>query len=391
MTQTRFHDAAPGLLTHEAFSFIVDHLLKHALRTQEFLTLVVFVAERESQGAIVAADEWIVRGLARLIRVAVRETDLLGRTADGMLSLMLAGIDTERATKVIHRLNEQLKRYGAASATQWSIGIASCPTHAIRVDDLMRYAIAERKTPGGRPHRRAAADRTRSRRTGRRQSAGRDGRYRRRRKRMTMQKSNATAGLLGIASAVVLLTSALGAQSQTPGTGGTTSLPPVVSASDYRLAPGDKLRVEVYKDAQLSQSLQIRPDGKVTLPLLGDIVATDLTPIQLRDRIATQLKEYVTNPVVTVIVVEASPAVVFVMGEVGQPGSIPMRGSMTVLQALAMAGGFKEFANTKDIRILRKASAKSTVVDTIRFNYNDAIKGSTAPVFLVPGDMIVVP
>ncbi len=64
---------------------------------------------------------------------------------------------------------------------------------------------------------------------------------------------------------------------------------------------------------------------------------------------------------------------------------------MTVLQALAMAGGFKEFANTKDIRILRKASAKSTVVDTIRFNYNDAIKGSTTPVFLVPGDMIVVP
>ncbi len=145
MTQTRFHDAAPGLLTHEAFSFIVDHLLKHALRTQEFLTLVVFVAERESQGAIVTADEWIVRGLARIIRVAVRETDLLGRTADGMLSLMLAGIDTERATKVIHRLNEQLKRYGAASATQWSIGLASCPTHAIRVDDLLRYAIAERK------------------------------------------------------------------------------------------------------------------------------------------------------------------------------------------------------------------------------------------------------
>ena len=391
MTQTRFHDAAPGLLTHEAFSFIVDHLLKHALRTQEFLTLVVFVAERESQGAIVAADEWIVRGLARIIRVAVRETDLLGRTADGMLSLMLAGIDTERATKVIHRLNEQLKRYGAASATQWSIGVASCPTHAIRVDDLMRYAIAERKTQAAAAHRRAAADRTRSRRTGRRQTDGRDSRDRRRRKRMTMQKSNATAGLLGIASAVVLLTSALGAQSQTPGNGGTTSLPPVVSASDYRLAPGDKLRVEVYKDAQLSQSLQIRPDGKVTLPLLGDIVAIDLTPIQLRDRIATQLKEYMTNPVVTVIVVEASPAVVFVMGEVGQPGSIPMRGSMTVLQALAMAGGFKEFANTKDIRILRKASAKSTVVDTIRFNYNDAIKGSTAPVFLVPGDMIVVP
>ena len=208
---------------------------------------------------------------------------------------------------------------------------------------------------------------------------------------MTMQKSNATAGLLGVVSALMLLTSVLGTQSQTPGNGGATTLPPVVSASDYRLSPGDKLRVEVYKDAQLSQSLQVRPDGKVTMPLLGDIMATDLTPIQLRDRIATQLKEYVTNPVVTVIVVEATPAAVFVMGEVGQPGSIPMRGSMTVLQALAMAGGFKDFANTKDIRILRKASAKSMVVETIRFNYNDAIKGSTAPVFLLPGDMIVVP
>ena len=133
-------------------------------------------------------------------------------------------------------------------------------------------------------------------------------------------------------------------------------LPSVAGGADYRLTPGDKLRVEVYKDAQLSQSLQIRPDGKVTLPLLGDIVATDLTPIQLRDRIAHGLKEYVTNPVVTVIVVEASPVMVYVMGEVVQPGSIPMRGQMTVLQALAMAGGFREFANTKDIRILRKAA-----------------------------------
>ncbi len=207
---------------------------------------------------------------------------------------------------------------------------------------------------------------------------------------MTMQKSNATAGLLGIASAVVLLTSALGAQSQTPGTGGTTSLPPVVSASDYRLAPGDKLRVEVYKDAQLSQSLQIRPDGKVTLPLLGDIVAIDLTPIQLRDRIATQLKEYVTNPVVTVIVVEASPAVVFVMGEVGQPGSIPMRGSMTVLQALAMAGGFKEFANqghSHPAKGIRQVDGRRH--HQVQLQRRD--QGSTAPVFLVPGDMIVVP
>lgn len=168
-------------------------------------------------------------------------------------------------------------------------------------------------------------------------------------------------------------------------------LPAASSAADYRLTPGDKLRVEVYKDAQLSQSLQVRPDGKITLPLIGDIVATDLTPIELRDRISASLKEYVTNPVVTVIVVEASPALVYVMGEVTQPGSIPMRGSMTVLQALAMAGGFREFANPKDIRILRKGGGILKTVETIRFNYNDAVKGNLAPVFLQPGDMIVVP
>jgi polysaccharide biosynthesis/export protein len=183
------------------------------------------------------------------------------------------------------------------------------------------------------------------------------------------------------------------AQSAQPSNGnGTRELPSVAPvAADYRLAPGDKLRVEVYKDAQLSQSLQVRPDGKVTLPLVGDIVATDLTPIQLRDRIAASLKEYVTNPVVTVIVVEASPPMVYVMGEVAQPGSIPMRGPMTVLQALAMAGGFKEFANSKNIRILRRGSAKQKSVETIRFNYNDAIKGIVAPLFLNPGDMVVVP
>jgi polysaccharide export outer membrane protein len=178
---------------------------------------------------------------------------------------------------------------------------------------------------------------------------------------------------------------------QTPNGSGTRTSGSTAVPADYRLAPGDKLRVEVYKDAQLSQSLQVRPDGKVTLPLIGDIVATDLTPIQLRDRIANSLKEYVTNPVVTVIVVEASPVMVYVMGEVNQPGSIPMRGQMTVLQALAMAGGFREFANTKDIRILRRASANSKNVETIRFNYNEAVKGNLAPLFLSPGDMVVVP
>jgi polysaccharide export outer membrane protein len=157
---------------------------------------------------------------------------------------------------------------------------------------------------------------------------------------------------------------------------------------DYRLGAGDKLRVEVYKDQQLSQSLQIRPDGKITLPLIGDVRAAGLTPIELREAITSSLKEYVTNPVVSVIVVETVASQVFVMGEVNRPGSIPLPGALTVLQALAMAGGFKDFANTKDIRVLRRGPSGP---ETIPFNYKSAMKGEARPVYLRAGDTIIVP
>jgi polysaccharide export outer membrane protein len=158
---------------------------------------------------------------------------------------------------------------------------------------------------------------------------------------------------------------------------------------EYRLGPGDKLRVEVYKDAQLSQSLQVRPDGKITLPLVGDMAAAGKTPIELRDALAASLKEYVTNPVVTVIVVEATAAQVYVIGEVANPGTLVMQGPMTVLQALAQVGGLREFADQRDIRILRKSSTGT--ISTIGFDYKRALKGETEPVFLQPGDTLVVP
>jgi len=160
------------------------------------------------------------------------------------------------------------------------------------------------------------------------------------------------------------------------------------AVDDYRLSPGDKLRIEVYRDTQMSQSVQIRPDGKITLPLVGDLDATGRTPIELRDVIARQLKEYMTNPVVTVIVVEATAAIAYVMGEVNHPGAVTLQGGqLTVLQALAIAGGLKDFANAKNIRILRRSALG---VQSIAFNYKDAIRGS-APVYLRPGDTVVVP
>src|SRR5262249_48500937 len=167
----------------------------------------------------------------------------------------------------------------------------------------------------------------------------------------------------------------------------TAAVPPGMT-EEYRLGAGDKLRIEVYKDTQLSQSVQVRPDGKITLPLVGDVEATNRNPIELRDTITKSLKEYMTNPVVTVIVVEATAATAYVMGEVYHPGAVDLQAPITILQALALAGGLKDFADAKNIKILRKTA---TGVQTIAFDYKDAIKSTRAPFYLRPGDTVVVP
>jgi len=173
-------------------------------------------------------------------------------------------------------------------------------------------------------------------------------------------------------------------------------VPPVASArptvasnaTDYKLVVGDKLKIEVYRDEHMSQALQIRPDGKITLPLLGDVAAAGKTPAALRDVLATSLKEFITNPVVTVIVVEAMPQTISVIGEVNAPGTHPITGQTTVIEALALAGGFKDFANTKNIIIQRTTP---TGVKRMPFNYKDAIKSEGKPMCVEPGDVIIVP
>ena len=164
---------------------------------------------------------------------------------------------------------------------------------------------------------------------------------------------------------------------------------PAPITDEYRIGPGDTLRIEVYKDAQLSQSVQVRPDGKITLPLIGDLDANGATPLELRETIAKSLKEYITNPTVTVIVVEALASKVYVMGEVTRPGTMELHGPTTILQALAMAGGFKEFANTKDVKVLRPKSGNG--VETLRFNYKEMLNGDAKPFYLRSGDTVVVP
>ena len=161
----------------------------------------------------------------------------------------------------------------------------------------------------------------------------------------------------------------------------TTAKAPV--SADYKLVPGDKLRVEVYKDAQLSQSVQVRPDGKITLPLANDVVAAGRTPAELRDAIVTSLKTYIANPTVTVMVVETVPPVIYVTGEVNAAGPQQLVGKIDVIQAIATAKGLTDFANKKNITIRRGSQL-------INFNYNDAVKGRAAPVYLQPGDTIIV-
>jgi polysaccharide export outer membrane protein len=196
-------------------------------------------------------------------------------------------------------------------------------------------------------------------------------------------KQSASAVRLAAAAAVLAAFLPRGLSAADPPSRADTS--PVLG--EYRLGAGDKLRIEVYKDTQLSQSVQIRPDGKITLPLVGDIDATDRTPLELRDQITKSLREYMTNPVVTVIVQEAVSSVVFITGEVAKSGPVQIHGPLNIVQALAMAGGFSEWANKKDIRILRQGPAG---LQTLHFNYQDAIDGETRPIYLKAGDTVVV-
>ena len=172
MTDPHFYDAVSGLLTREAFSFMVEHQLKHAQRVQEFITLVVFLVERrwrelvvdrDWRERVVPADESSVKEMARLIRHAVRSTDLLARTASGAVSLLLAGIDGEGAREVVARLDGHLRCCRATPALQINIGVACCPTDAVRDDDLL--GVARSRAERGTLSASRAGDETRAHRS----------------------------------------------------------------------------------------------------------------------------------------------------------------------------------------------------------------------------------
>lgn len=159
--------------------------------------------------------------------------------------------------------------------------------------------------------------------------------------------------------------------------------------STYLIGPDDTLHVAVWKEPDLTATLPVRPDGKISMPLLNDVQAAGLTPMQLADSLTEKLKKYVTDPRVTVVVTAMNSQRIYVLGEVLHTGAMPLTPDMTVLQALATAG-FTQFANTKGIYVLREQNGKQ---QKIPVNYKQLIKGNSAAqnIALKPGDTIVVP
>ena len=167
------------------------------------------------------------------------------------------------------------------------------------------------------------------------------------------------------------------------------SEPASVAGPDYVIGANDTLHISVWKEPDLTESLPVRPDGKISLPLLNDVVAAGLTPTKLAESITTRLKKYIADPRVTVVVTAMNSQKVYILGEVLHPGSLPLQPNMSVLQALASAG-FTQFANTKGIYILRSDNGKQ---QKIPVHYKELIKGEAVNqiVILKPGDTIVVP
>lgn len=161
------------------------------------------------------------------------------------------------------------------------------------------------------------------------------------------------------------------------------------SNSTYVIGPEDTLHISVWKEPDLTVTLPVRPDGKVSLPLLNDVQAAGLTPMQLADSVTEKLKKYISDPRVTVVVTAMNSQRVYVLGEVVHTGAMNLSPDMTVLQALASAG-FTQFANTKGIYVLRMENGKQ---QKLPFNYKQVIKGDSPAqnILLKPGDTIVVP
>ena len=198
---------------------------------------------------------------------------------------------------------------------------------------------------------------------------------------------------MGLSTSAMLAQTQPAASASKSGDSGSGKSSDIVQASnipaDYVIGADDTLHISVWKEPDLTETLPVRPDGKISMPLLNDIAAAGLTPLQLRDEITEKLKKYVSDPRVTVVVTGMNSRRVFVTGEVTHTGPMTLLPHMTMLQALAQAG-FTQFANPKAIYLLRTENGKQV---KLPFNYKEVVKGNHPEqnIELKPGDTIVVP
>jgi len=199
---------------------------------------------------------------------------------------------------------------------------------------------------------------------------------------------------------VLLATVSAAASGQAPQASATVSAGATATATDtsipraqsgYIIGVDDVLSIMFWRDKDLSApEVTVRPDGKVTLPLLNDVVAAGLTPDQLRDVVLEAARKYVEDPNPTVMVKEIKSRKVFITGQVEKPGPYPLNGSTTILQLIATAGGLRDFADGKNISVMRTQNGRPVVFD---FNYQDLLKRKNLHhnIELEPGDTVVVP
>jgi len=158
----------------------------------------------------------------------------------------------------------------------------------------------------------------------------------------------------------------------------------------YVIQPNDLLEVFVWKEADLTRKVLVRPDGRISFPLVQDLQAAGKTPGELKTEVEKRLSDFLTAPEVTVIIDAIQSYRIYVLGKVEKPGGINVEKPVTVLQALALAGGFRDFAKDQEMTIIRSAGNKNTVFN---FNYRDVIQGKKAEqnILLKSGDVVVVP
>lgn len=160
----------------------------------------------------------------------------------------------------------------------------------------------------------------------------------------------------------------------------------------YQVGPEDVLEILVWRNEHLSVTVTVRPDGKISMPLLGDIQAAGQTPAQIQQQITERLREFIQNPRVAIIVREVNSRAFYILGEIAQPGKYPLNTEITILQAIALAGGFTEWADKNRIILLRKRPGHPEG-ERIEIRYRDILSGADpkANVVLEPGDTIIVP